>query len=175
MLMQTFHRSQTWISTVYNDVCVYLFQEFKGLVAWHPMLNNLKRLEICNGSTQRIRSTIISLSGAPFMEHLGVYVNLGKSRRRSIQATKRDRESSGRALLRLMDSYICKGPMKVETTIGKYAKRRRSLKFFFIADSRDSDLSGVWWKWFLYTTRRNFGNPKCSWCSHQNLGSLRYR
>lgn len=44
-LTRTFHRSETWISTVYNDVCVHLFQEYKELVAWHPMLNNPKRLK----------------------------------------------------------------------------------------------------------------------------------
>ena len=44
-LTQTFHRSEAWISTVYNDVCVHLFQEYKELVAWHPMLNNPKRLK----------------------------------------------------------------------------------------------------------------------------------
>ena len=93
------------------------------------------------------------LSGASWMEHSGVYVNLSESRRRSIQAIKRDAESSGRALLRLIDLYIYKGPMKVESTIRQYMKTRRSLteygrcvQVFSIADSRDLDLSGVSWK-----------------------------
>lgn len=114
------------------------------------MLNNLKRLEICKGSTQRIRSTIISLSGASCMEHLGVYVNLSKSRRRSIQATKRDRESSGRALFRLMDSCTYKGPMKVETAIGKYAKRWRSLTEY-----------GRYVQSFFYCRFERFGPQRC--------------
>ena len=44
-LTQTFHRSEAWIYTVYDDVCVHLFQEYKELVAWYPMLNNPKRLK----------------------------------------------------------------------------------------------------------------------------------
>ena len=43
-LTQVFHRSPTWLSTVFNDVCTFLWRQWHELVAWHPMLNNYKRL-----------------------------------------------------------------------------------------------------------------------------------
>ena len=43
-LIRAFHKSEAWLSTVYNDVCVYLFEEYRDLICWHPMLNDYKRL-----------------------------------------------------------------------------------------------------------------------------------
>ena len=76
-------------------------------------------------------------------------VNPRKSRRRSIQATRKDTESSGRALLRQTDLYIRKGLMRVESTIRQCIRTlislheyERYISDFFIADSRDLTLSG---------------------------------
>ena len=44
-LQRMFHKSPSWISTIYNDVCCFLWQEYRHLVEWHPMLNNYQRLK----------------------------------------------------------------------------------------------------------------------------------
>ncbi len=43
-LAQIFCKSPIRLSTVFNDVCIYLWREWHELVVWHPMLNDYGRL-----------------------------------------------------------------------------------------------------------------------------------
>lgn len=45
-LTREFHRSQAWLSFVFNNVLLHLQTEFGDIVRWHPSLNNYKQLEI---------------------------------------------------------------------------------------------------------------------------------
>ncbi len=43
-LTQLFHKSQSWLSSIFNDVVLYLYERYRDIVQWHSMLNNYKRL-----------------------------------------------------------------------------------------------------------------------------------
>ena len=36
--MELFGRSQSWLSTVFNDVVQFLYHRFKDILEWHPLL-----------------------------------------------------------------------------------------------------------------------------------------
>jgi hypothetical protein len=43
-LSQLFHKNSSWLSSIFNDVVVYLYERYRDIVQWHSMLNNYKRV-----------------------------------------------------------------------------------------------------------------------------------
>jgi hypothetical protein len=44
ILTHFFHKSESFLSSIFNDVILYLYERYRDIIQWHSMINNYKRL-----------------------------------------------------------------------------------------------------------------------------------
>jgi hypothetical protein len=44
ILTHFFHKSESFLSSIFNDVILYLYKRYRDIIQWHSMLNNYRRL-----------------------------------------------------------------------------------------------------------------------------------
>lgn len=56
-LTRIFYKSSAWFSSVFNDVILFLYDHYKKIVEWHPMLDSYARLRKYSRAISQILNT----------------------------------------------------------------------------------------------------------------------